>query len=214
MTPPIVPRPDMTLDDDDVPTRVDFRAPEIARTWTDEADVKRPWRSDLRREIADAVRDAGARRVVELGAGPGLLAAQILATCELTSYTLLDFAPPMLALARERLGAPAAAHFVLADFRDPDWPALVERPVDAVVTMQAIHELRHRRRIPALYRQVCELLRPGGIFLLCDHEPPDARPLFTSSGDQLALLAGAGFTAVRTRLAHHDQYICEGRRPD
>jgi hypothetical protein len=42
-------------------------------------------------------------------------------------------------------------------------------PADVVVTVQAVHELRHKRRVPALHATIRRLLRPGDVFLMCDH---------------------------------------------
>ena len=97
----------------------------------------------MRARIAEQV--AGARRILELGGGPGLLAEAILERSPVADYTLLDFSPPMLAMARRRVGAYPFTAFALADFLDPCWAAGLGT-FDAIVTMQAVHELRHKRR--------------------------------------------------------------------
>jgi predicted methyltransferase len=55
-----------------------------------------------------------------------------------------------------------------ADFKVARWSAGLPR-YQAVVTLQAVHELRHKRHAPQLYQAVRELLIPGGVFLMCDH---------------------------------------------
>jgi SAM-dependent methyltransferase len=201
----------------DVPSPIDLRDPAVAHTWANEADAKRPWREQLRGAIADALAASTlpVRRVLELGSGPGLLAERILSSCALERYTLFDFSPPMLELSRARVGANPAARFVLGDFKQSDWTRAVDGSFDAVVTMQAVHELRHKRRAPALYRDVRGLVRPGGFLLVCDHTPADgsarATALNATEAEQHAAMIGAGFTEVTTLLRHQGLYLCSGR---
>ena len=209
----------MTGDEsDDVPSAIDLRDPADAHAWAREAELKRPWRDQLRGAIAEAL-DASSlpvRRVLELGSGPGLLAECVLRSCAVERYTLLDFSPPMLELSRARVGPHPAATFVLADFKQPGWTRSVEAPFDAVIAMQAVHEIRHKRHILGLYRQVHALLCPGGLLLVCDHAPPNERAfsiaLFATEEEQHAALAGAGFVGIETELFLHGLYLCRGSR--
>ena len=106
--------------------------------------------------------------------GPGLLAERILERCpNLSSYTLLDSSPYMLAASRERLARFPLAHFVSASFKSEDWVESVAGPFDCIVSMQAVHELRHQRHAPQLYRQVHRVTAPLGQLLICDHLPLD-----------------------------------------
>jgi SAM-dependent methyltransferase len=204
-------------DEEDVPSPIDLRDPIDAHRWVSEADSKRPWREMFRQAMADALAAASppVRRVLELGAGPGLLAEVILRACPLERYTLLDFSPPMLELSRARVGANPATTFLLADFKQPDWGRTVDGPFDAVVTMQAVHEIRHKRHVPGLYRDVHALLRPGGLLLVCDHVPPDDSPRATALNatelEQHAAMSSAGFTEVKTLLLHRGLYLCGAR---
>jgi len=203
---------------DDVPLTVDLRDPAVAHTWVREAEAKRPGRSELRAAFAEALSAAHPpmRRVLELGAGPGLLAERILQSCTLDSYTLFDFSPPMLELARARVGAHPATEFVLGDFKQPDWVRAFAAPFDAVVAMQSVHEIRHKRHVPGMYRQVHDILRPGGLLLVCDHVPHDdsARmtALHSTVEEQHAALISAGFCDVTTRRWIHPLYLCGGHR--
>jgi SAM-dependent methyltransferase len=202
----------------DVPSPIDLRDPGDAHTWAREADAKRPWRAQFRDAIAEIVRasDPPARRVLELGSGPGLLAERILRSCTIERYALLDFSQPMLDMSRARLGPQGAAVFVLGDFKQPGWTQSLGEPFDAVVTMQAVHEIRHKRHVPGLYREVHDVLCPGGVFLVCDHVPRDDTPrmtaLFSTEAEQHAALISAGFTEVTTRLQMCGLYLCAGRR--
>jgi len=108
----------------------------------------------------------------------------------------------MLALSRERLARFEATRFVKADFKTPDWYRELSPPYAAVVAMQAVHEIRHKRHVPGLYGQIRDLLEPEGLLAVCDGTPRDAAILWQVSlsmtvDEQLDALASAGFTDVR-----------------
>jgi tRNA (cmo5U34)-methyltransferase len=99
------------------------------------------------------------RRVLDLGAGTGLLSARIAEAFPDTEFELLDGSEPMLAEARVRLGdAVAAVH--VADMADP----LPDGPFDAIVSALAIHHLQDadKRR---LFSRAREALVAGGVFV-------------------------------------------------
>ncbi len=213
------PRVVSAFTDEDVPTPIDLRTAVDAREWAESADQKRPWRSRFRAAIAELL--LGARRVLELGPGPGLLAEVVLDARDVERYTLFDFSPPMLEMCRARLAGRAAVQFVLGDFKQPGWPETLAPalapPFDAVVAMQAIHEIRHKRHVPLLYAQVRGLLRPGGLLVVCDHAPMDDSPrqraLHSTLDEQHAAFGSAGLVEVTTHLFEHGLYLCSGRRP-
>jgi len=198
---------DPYLDGDDVPSPVDLRDRETAHTWLADSEVRRPFRPAVRARIAEEVKAHGARRVLELGSGPGLLAEAIVAATG-AELTLVDFSMPMLEMARER--APSA-RCELRDLRDPRWIEDLGA-FDAAATMQAVHELRHKRRAPLLYEQVHSLLLPGALFVVCDHEPSDARPLYMTATEQHAVLAGAGFGEIKTVMTVATLYVIAALR--
>jgi SAM-dependent methyltransferase len=177
--------------DDDVPAGVDFRNPDHAASWIAAAE-DRPGRAELRRVIAAHV--AAKSHVLELGGGPGFLAEEILAAGPVERYVLFDFAPPMIAAAHQRLGDRVRYH--LGDFLAPDWPSQLDGTFDAIVTMQAVHELRHKRHAQRLYEQARLIMRPGAALVVCDHVPKgDARTtaLHATAAEQLAAMTAAGF---------------------
>ncbi|MDX2021145.1 MAG: class I SAM-dependent methyltransferase [Deltaproteobacteria bacterium] len=157
------------------------------------------------------------RRVLELGSGPGLLADAILKVCDLDNYTLFDFSLPMLDMSRKKLASHPSAEFVCGDFKHKDWTASLVPSFDVVVAMQAVHEIRHKRHVPELYRQSCSVLRPGGLLVVCDHTPPAPNSplarLHSTEDEQLAAFAAAGFVDVRTHLNLKGLYVCTGLRP-
>lgn len=192
---------DEVLDREDVPPGVDFHDAAQARTWTEETPRKRPWRARFFSEYCNALR--GARlRILELGSGPGHLAREILTHCDVAEYIALDFAAPMHALARAHLGdLTPRVRFELRDFRLPTWTnGLAE--LDAIVTLQAVHETRHKRRARPLFAQARAVLRPGGQLLYCDHyATATSRPnLALGRDEQASALREAGFASVELLL--------------
>lgn len=97
-------------------------------------------------------------RVLDLGAGTGLLARRIAAAYEDAQLTLLDGSPAMLERARSALGARAS--YVSGDLADP----LPEGPWDAVVSALAIHHLGDDAKAD-LFARVHAALMPGGMFI-------------------------------------------------
>jgi tRNA (cmo5U34)-methyltransferase len=99
------------------------------------------------------------RRVLDLGAGTGLLSARIAEAFPDTEFELLDGSEPMLAEARVRLGdAVAAVH--VADMVDD----LPHGPFDAIVSALAIHHLADADK-QRLFSRVQQALVPGGVFV-------------------------------------------------
>ena len=98
------------------------------------------------------------RRVLDLGAGTGLMARMVAAAHPSAELTLLDAAPAMLAEAEALLGG--AARYVTSDLRDP----LPAGPWDAVVSALAVHHLDDGGKA-ALFARVHAELAPGGVFV-------------------------------------------------
>jgi tRNA (cmo5U34)-methyltransferase len=98
-------------------------------------------------------------RVLDLGAGTGLLSGMVAAAHPGAELVLLDGAPAMLDLARARLRDHAGATYVQGDLRDPLPPG----PFDAVVSALAIHHLPDADKRDLVVR-VHAALRPGGVF--------------------------------------------------
>lgn len=98
-------------------------------------------------------------RVLDLGAGTGLLTSHVLTAYPDARVELLDASQEMLAEARERLGDTVAAVHV-SDLAAP----LPAGPYDAVVSALAIHHLSDADK-RALMAQVHDALVPGGAFV-------------------------------------------------
>lgn len=209
----------MTEPDQDVPYSEDLQSPEDAKAWADAADRKRPLRIRIRNAIVERLSalPPGAR-VLELGSGPGFLAEQVLSRCtHIANYTMLDFSQPMLDMSRARVQRFASATLVLGDFRSNEWMRNVAPAYDAVVSMQAVHEVRHKRHVPRLYQQVHTLLASNGVFLIADRVPEDdsvrSAALFMTAHEQVKALDEAGFVDVRVAMSGDALVFCECRKP-
>jgi SAM-dependent methyltransferase len=155
----------------DVPSPIDLRTMKDAREWADSVSEKRPWRADFFQLFVEELRPLSGTRasVLELGSGPGFLAQYILKDLSFRRYTALDFSDAMHTLAKVRLGETSdRVEFLTRDFLSPRWNDSLPQ-YSAVLTLQAVHELRHKRRAPFLYEQVRNCLSQDGVFLVCDH---------------------------------------------
>ncbi len=104
---------------------------------------------------------AASPRVLDLGAGSGLLAAAVAARFPRARLTLVDVSEAMLEVARERfaaLGRPMTA--ITADYRS----GLPGGGWDAVVSALSIHHLDHDAK-RLLFARIAAALAPGGVFV-------------------------------------------------
>jgi SAM-dependent methyltransferase len=115
--------------------------------------------------------DNSPRCFADLGCGGGILAGAILSRYPESSGVLVDFSAPMLEEARKHLSRHASRlRFIHADLGSKAWLGAVESysPFDIVVSGYAIHHLTDGRK-QELYREIFELLAPGGLFINMDH---------------------------------------------
>jgi tRNA (cmo5U34)-methyltransferase len=107
---------------------------------------------------------ADSLRVLDLGAGTGLMAAFVLRSFARAHVTLVDVSDEMLARARERFaGQPERVEFVVMDYARADLPGTY----DLVVSALSIHHLADEDKV-SLFSRVREALRPGGAFVNAD----------------------------------------------
>lgn len=114
------------------------------------------------------LREGPVRRVLDLGAGTGLMSAAVLEHYPDAELVLVDGAAEMLEQARDRLPA-GSTTTVVADLRE----ALPGGPFDAVVSALAIHHLEDADKRDLLAR-VHRALRPGGVFVNAEHVTGDS----------------------------------------
>ena len=103
-------------------------------------------------------------RVLDLGAGTGILCAFILTAFPKASFTLVDGSREMLEVARKRFAdRPDRFDYLVADYSEK----LPEGPFHAVVSALSIHHLEEPEKL-ALFNEAFALLEPGGIFVNAD----------------------------------------------
>jgi tRNA (cmo5U34)-methyltransferase len=141
-------------------------------------------------------------RVLDLGAGTGLLASLVRRARPDAELTLTDGAAAMLDKARELLGEDRTSYLV-ADLTD----GLPAGPWDAIVSSLAIHHLddEGKRR---LFARLHGALRPGGVFVNAE-QVAGPTPAFTEAyakwHEQRARAAGADdadWTGAEQRMAY------------
>ena len=172
---------------------------QVARGWIDRWDAQQevymPDREERFTALIDAVAETAGRPdplVVDLGCGPGSLAARLLDRLPGAVVVAVDADPLLLALGQiarsDRADGSAEAgslRFAELDLQVPGWSAKLglDRAVDAAVSTTALHWLSPAG-LAAMYAEVASVLRPGGLLLNGDHltEDPAAAPTLARLG--------------------------------
>jgi len=107
---------------------------------------------------------------LDLACGPGSISQRLLARFPGARVVAVDMDPVMLAVGRGALGTvDGRLRWVEADLATPGWLAeLGETRVDAVLSSTALHWLWPEPLL-RLYRELSDLLAPGGVLLNGDH---------------------------------------------
>ena len=108
----------------------------------------------------------GPTRVCDVGCGPGTLGQRLLGEFPELSMICSDGSPDMLNLARERLkDYGERASYIQADFGRDGWTADLPSDLNGVISARAIHNLRKLKPIGRVYKDIFDILRPGGFFM-------------------------------------------------
>ena len=102
-------------------------------------------------------------RVLDLGAGTGLLSAILAQRFPKARFVLSDGAPQTLDQARQRFAGRERFEYLVSDFERDQLPG----SFDCVVSALAIHHLAPAELTP-LFRRVRAALRDGGVFVNAD----------------------------------------------
>lgn len=182
-------------------------------------------------------------RVLDLGAGTGLLSAGVARRYPRALLTLVDLSPAMLAVAEQRFAGAdnARISFQVLDYRcDP-----LKGVYDLVISALSIHHLTDGDKA-TLFRAIYDILEPGGMFInadqiqgengfadqLCRHlwldkvraSGIDEKALaaarermkedrMATLDDQLLWLRQAGFTDISTWYRYYNFVVFSGTKP-
>ncbi len=125
-----------------------------------------PRYDQMLRTVADAIPfpEDSAIRVVDLGAGTGMLSAAVSRRFPRAQLTCVDGAPNMLALARRRFEQRPDFRFEECEFSRYEF----SQTCHAVVSSLALHHLPSDAAKIAFYSKIFAALEPGGVFLNAD----------------------------------------------
>ena len=171
-----------------------WREPEFIREWVSKDDERPNDRTQPMREAlaATAYAEDEVTTALDVGAGYGLFASEVLRAFPNAVVTLQDVSEPMFEIARERLADQLPRlRFVRSDLSTRDWTSEIGGPFDLAVSSIAIHNLYDEGRIAQVYKDIHDLLKPGGTFINLDH----IRRVGGVEG-QTAWLREAGFAEV------------------
>jgi ubiquinone/menaquinone biosynthesis C-methylase UbiE len=170
----------------------DWQSADYVAGWIDHDIARDPERRPLLRQMlssAPFTHDAELR-VLDVGAGYGVVTEEVLAAFPAARVTLQDYSQAMLEQARRRLADHSGRlSYAVCDLLDPSWPQQVGGPFDLAVSAIVLHNLGSREKIFACYPAIRGLLKPGGYFLNCDR-------FVDGVEEHLTALRAAGFGHV------------------
>ena len=150
----------------------DWQSQDYVTAWMTKDRRRVARRGPLLQRMIDAVpfaKDAELR-VLDVGGGYGVVSEAVLQAFPQAQVTLQDYSQIMIDAARGHLAAFAARmHYAIGDLRDRHWTEQFDEPFDLAVSAIAIHNLMEMPVIAACYRDIHGILKPGGMFIDCDH---------------------------------------------
>ncbi|MEM7401340.1 MAG: class I SAM-dependent methyltransferase [Pseudomonadota bacterium] len=187
---------------EEVPSPLDFRTENDAKAWASEATRNRPYRTKFFHLITKELMQHYQRpKILELGSGPGELANYIVTDIECTKYVAFDFSQAMHDLAIKQFPKLVEkVEFENGNFKAENWSKNLTG-FDAVISMQAIHEIRHKFLTVKLFKQIKSCLADTAIFLYCDHYFGESGleivDLYMTDEEKKQTLELAGFNNIR-----------------
>jgi SAM-dependent methyltransferase len=139
--------------------------------------------------------------IVELGIGPGYLAARILDAIPGLTYQGIDFSRPMLEMAAARLEKHSQRlSFTQANLVGDSWEEWV-KPPGAIVSSWTLHDLGSEANTSTVYRCCKSMLPSGGIMLNGDFIKPGGTKFEFEAGRfslerHIEILKSLGFQTV------------------
>lgn len=195
----------------EIPSPIDLRKMDDAKEWEKTA-MDRPYRLEFFEQFYLELKKLNKDNlnILELGSGPGFLAQYLLDKMPNIQMTLLDFSSAMHELASKHIGNNSSrVTFLNKDFKSSNWPNKLGI-FDAVITNQAVHELRHKSYAENFHRQVKGLVGKNGVYLVSDHYYENSttknNELFMSLTESQTSLEKAGFH-VQQIYIHGGRYL-------
>ena len=160
-----------------LPAKIDWQH------WMERWDIQQSHHLAMREERFEIMLDAVATLcqpeciVLDLACGPGSISQRLLAQLPESQAIAVDYDPVLLKLGQEALGdVNGRLHWLKVDLNDPNWVVKIQETLarlgrthlDAVLSSTAMH-WRTTPRLIDVYREVAQLIRPGGCFLNADH---------------------------------------------
>ncbi len=152
----------------------EFHDAQYARDWAN-LFVPTPERLQLFDAIIKSLVEGAlpSRHIVELGIGPGYFATCLLERVPDVTYEGVDFSRPMLELASSRLKPYSSrVRLTQGDLVVEDWGSKISRPVGAIVSTWALHDLGGEANTMKVYQACRAVLPPGGVLLNGDFVKP------------------------------------------
>ena len=147
-----------------------WQSPEAAAAWEASGGAGLPTRA-VQQELLLALLGAsrvGSGAVLDLGVGSGLVAEAVLERLPRAVLVGVDFSPPMLDLARDRLRRfGSRAHLCCGDLSRPAEIELPRARYEAVFSIQTLHHLGDTEKAAA-FAWMGELVDPGALVVVID----------------------------------------------
>ncbi|MCG8450257.1 MAG: class I SAM-dependent methyltransferase [Pirellulales bacterium] len=152
-----------------------WNTPEAIASYDDAAEYIHPYYLELQNQILDALatRLDAPSLVVDAGGGSGRLMERLLERFPQASGIVLDQSEPYLKYARKRLQRFEGRAGVAVCRLQDDWTEHLPGPVDAIISMSAIHHLDPQEK-QSLYANCYEYLAPAGLLLNGDEIRPES----------------------------------------
>lgn len=187
----------------------DWSDPAFASAWESTADQMNPVREEQLDLLIALLRARAPGSVLDLGVGSGLVAELVLEALPEAELIGLDSSKAMLALAEKRLRRfPGRVRLIEADLGTAAVSQPLDRPVEAVISVQTLHNLEptaHRRALSSTAQAVA----PGGLLVFADRyaASPDLFDSFRVVWERIGADEGADWEE------HGDKLRAQGDRP-
>ncbi|MEM7030257.1 MAG: class I SAM-dependent methyltransferase [Chloroflexota bacterium] len=154
----------------------DLQTPQQALDWTAQLNDKWPERIAVIDHIISLLQKLPFSdiHIVELCPGVGTLALALLSAIPDLTYTGLDSSSVMVETATKQLQLyRPKAQVVETDLNQDAWLDVLPNQVQAIVSMQSLHDLGGEKEVDRIYRLAKTKLAPKGLFLNADLIVPE-----------------------------------------